>query len=592
MNRHDKDEIPKRLFPFIWHFLRQHKGAALLFAFLSIVAGFLGPINSLLMKRVIDLLPEAREGNTGVLVLPVALIVINFLVLDNVTWRSITYISCKRIPRILGAMIETLTERTLRQSTHFFQEQLSGRLTKQITNLADGVEKILYDSAPNFLRAASLVLAAFATAYSVNPLFCLVLIVWFIFFWGTGMLMSRRLVRLSDAHASAESTLSGELVDAISNQSNIRFFAQTHYEQRRMRPVIGHYLKTYYNMHFYGLIMHGILGISIAVSMASSGYFLVYLYGKKLVTAGDFALIFGLTMETGYVIWYTLLFLDQFNEAVGKCKQSLSTLMLPVEIQDHAEAKPLRCTAGQITFEGVAFQYKGTAPLFQNKSIRIEAGEKVGLVGYSGSGKSTFVNLILRLYDISSGRISIDGQDIRDVTQESLRAHIGMIPQDPSLFNRSLMENIRYGRPDASDDAVIDAAEKAHAHAFIETLPQGYQSIVGERGVKLSGGQRQRIAIARAILKGAPILILDEATSQLDSVTETLIQDSLWNLMQGKTTLIIAHRLSTLLRMDRILVFDQGQIVDDGTHQRLLEKGGRYKQLWDAQVGGFLGDAR
>jgi ATP-binding cassette subfamily B protein len=232
------------------------------------------------------------------------------------------------------------------------------------------------------------------------------------------------------------------------------------------------------------------------------------------------------------------------------------------------------------------------------------------LVGYSGGGKSTFVNLILRLYDITDGAILIDGQDIRDVTQDSLRASIAMIPQDPSLFHRSLMDNIRYGRIDATDEEVISAAKKAHAHEFIEKLSQGYDSLVGERGVKLSGGQRQRISIARAILKNAPILILDEATSQLDSVTESIIQESLWELMNsrfetslsavalrakgdgegGKTVLVIAHRLSTLLHMDRIIVFDQGVIMEDGTHAELLANNGLYRNLWDAQVGGFLGD--
>ena len=211
-------------------------------------------------------------------------------------------------------------------------------------------------------------------------------------------------------------------------------------------------------------------------------------------------------------------------------------------------------------------------------------------MGYSGGGKSTFVNLILRLYDVMKGSILIDGQDIRAVTQDSLRKHIAMIPQDPSLFHRSLMENIRYGRLDASDEDVIEAAKKAYAHEFISTLPQGYHSLVGERGVKLSGGQRQRIAIARAILKNAPIFILDEATSQLDSVTENLIQESLWELIQNKTTIVIAHRLSTLLHMDRILVFDKGMIIQDGTHHELLSKSGLYKQLWDAQVGGFFCD--
>jgi ATP-binding cassette subfamily B protein len=266
--------------------------------------------------------------------------------------------------------------------------------------------------------------------------------------------------------------------------------------------------------------------------------------------------------------------------------------MLPLEIVDKPNATILNCTHGKIRFDKIKFHYKGTAPLFQNKSIEIKAGQKVGLVGYSGGGKSTFVNLILRLYDITDGAILIDGQDIRDVTQDSLRTSIALIPQDPSLFHRSLMENIRYGRIDATDEEVILAAKKAHAHEFIEKLSQSYDSLVGERGVKLSGGQRQRIAIARAILKNAPILILDEATSQLDSVTESSIQESLWELMQNKTTLVIAHRLSTLLHMDRIIVFDKGVIVEDGTHAELLTNNGLYRTLWKAQVGGFLPDKK
>ncbi len=262
------------------------------------------------------------------------------------------------------------------------------------------------------------------------------------------------------------------------------------------------------------------------------------------------------------------------------------------EFQDLPGAYELKVTKGIISFDRVLFHYKGITPLFHNKSVIIEAGQKAGLVGYSGSGKSTFVNLILRLYDVTEGYILIDGQDIRGCTQDSLRKNIAMIPQDPSLFHRTLMENIRYGRIDANDESVVEAAKRAHAHEFIAKLPQGYNSLVGERGVKLSGGQRQRIAIARAILKNAPILILDEATSALDSVVESDIQQSLWELMQGKTTIVIAHRLSTLLHMDRILVFDMGKIVEDGTHTELLAMNGMYKTLWEAQVGGFLLDQR
>ena len=279
-----------------------------------------------------------------------------------------------------------------------------------------------------------------------------------------------------------------------------------------------------------------------------------------------------------------------FSEEVGTCKQALSIISPQHAIVDASSAKPLQISKGQIVFDKVHFQYKKGQSVFADKSITIDPGQRVGLVGFSGSGKSTFVNVILRFFDVDSGKILIDGQDIKSVTQESLRSQIAMIPQDPVLFHRSLEENIGYGRLDASKEEIIEASKKAHCHEFIEKLQDGYQSLVGERGVKLSGGQRQRIAIARAILKNAPILILDEATSSLDSVTENYIQESLALLMGERTTIVIAHRLSTLFHMDRILVFSEGRVIEDGTHNELLSLNGHYARLWSMQAGGFIGD--
>ena len=607
----DEDKpLPKTLFPFIWHFLREYKAAVIVYVALAIVAGFWGPFNSMLIKQVINLLPNVTGGDISILIVPAILIVVNFIVFDNFTWRGITYIRAKFIPVILNQITGESMDHVLGKSHQFYQDNLSGKTSKQITNLTDGIEKLLWPVIANFLRGASLLLTAIAASYFVNPIFCFILVAWFILFASASILMSKKLVMLADAQASAESIVVGELVDSLSNHSNVRIFSRKSFENSRMAPFFEKQQKAYTATYFYSLIMHSIQGGLIAIMMACSCYFLVYLYSKNLVTIGDFALILGLSMETGHMMWFTMSEVDEFNKAVGRCKQSLMSLMIPLEIQDKPDAVILKCNRGQITFDNVKFHYKGTEPLFQNKSIEIKAGQKVGLVGYSGGGKSTFVNLILRLYDITDGAILIDGQDIRDVTQDSLRASIAMIPQDPSLFHRSLMDNIRYGRIDATDEEVISAAKKAHAHEFIEKLSQGYDSLVGERGVKLSGGQRQRISIARAILKNAPILILDEATSQLDSVTESIIQESLWELMNsrfetslsavaprakgdgegGKTVLVIAHRLSTLLHMDRIIVFDQGVIVEDGTHAELLANNGLYRNLWDAQVGGFLGD--
>lgn len=584
------DRLPKTLFPFIWYFLRSHQRVVMICASLSVAAGFWGPLNSILIKCLINLLPGIENDDVSILILPASLVVINFIVFDNFTWRGINYIWAKYVPIIQNKIIAAMLDHALSHSHGFYQNSLSGKIAKQISHLVDGITRIITFTSANFLRGLSLLITAFIAAYFVNPIFCIILVGWFACFAGFSIWMSKRLVALSDELASEESIVVGELVDALSNHHNVRIFARKIYENVRMIPFFDQQKKAYTKTYLYSTILSCIQGALIAMMMAGSVFSLVYLYGKGLVTVGDFALILGLSMETGHMMWFTMSEVDEFNKAVGRCKQSLTALMLPLAISDKSNATALKCAHGQITFDNVKFHYKGTEPLFQNKSIEIKAGQKVGLVGYSGGGKSTFVHLILRLYDVTDGAILIDGQDIRDVTQDSLRENIAMIPQDPSLFHRSLMENIRYGRIDARDEEVIDAAKKAHAHGFIATLPQGYDALVGERGVKLSGGQRQRIAIARAILKNAPILILDEATSQLDSVTEKLIQESLWQLMQNKTTIVIAHRLSTLLHMDRILVFDKGQIVEDGTHSALLAKAGLYRHLWDAQVGGFLGD--
>lgn len=587
------NQLPKNLWSFVWYFLKPHKRTVLIYISLALLAGCYGPFNSMLIKHIINGLSSSPGENAPfLLALPACLLVLNFIIFDNVTWRGIGYLNYKYQPLIKNKIISETFASVLGLSLDFFHNSLSGRIASQITTLADNVEIILHNVSANFIRCFSLLLIALISTYAVHIIFFYILTLWALIFFVCSIIMSKHLVHLSDIHAQAESAVSGQVVDNISNVTTIGIFARRSYEVTRLEKfLLGSQVK-FQKKELFLVILHTVQGGLIAIMLSFVVYFLVHLYGKKLISIGDFSLILGVCMEVAYITWFTMSIVDTFNQAVGKCKQSLSSLIVPQDIQDRKDASSLIITKGQITFSNVTFHYKDTKALFQNKSVIIEAGQKVGLVGYSGGGKSTFVGLILRLYDVTGGHILIDGQDIRDVTQDSLRSNITMIPQDPSLFHRSLMENIRYGRIEATDEEVIEAAKKAHAHEFISTLPQGYQSPVGERGVKLSGGQRQRIAIARAILKNAPLLILDEATSQLDSVTENHIQDSLWQLMQGKTTIVIAHRLSTLLHMDRIIVFDQGKIIQDGTHAQLLAKGGPYKTLWDTQVGGFLPDQR
>jgi len=283
-------------------------------------------------------------------------------------------------------------------------------------------------------------------------------------------------------------------------------------------------------------------------------------------------------------------FLDMF-EYIVNISNGVQTIMQPHEITDRPGARDIVIRRGEIEFRDVDFGYSPDKPVFQSVNLRIQAGQRVGLVGFSGSGKSTLVNLIMRLYEPQRGSISIDGVDIRDMTQASLHAQIGLITQEPGLFHRSLMENIRYGRIDATDEEVYEAARQASADEFIQGMPRRYESLVGERGIKLSGGQRQRVAIARVVMKNAPILIMDEATSSLDSITEKAIQDSLDALMRDKTVIVVAHRLSTIAHLDRILVFDHGRIVQDGSHAQLLATPGMYRRLWQQQADGFLPDS-
>ena len=315
--------------------------------------------------------------------------------------------------------------------------------------------------------------------------------------------------------------------------------------------------------------------------------FLILFWIQNKISTGEVVQVFNTTFNVLMCLWVTGTLMPQFFKSAGIATQAFSVMQDPQDVIDSPHTPPLVVTKGEIVFENVSFRY-GDKKLFNDKYLHIKGGEKVGLVGYSGAGKSTFVNLILRFYPVEKGKILIDGQDIAHVTLDSLHKQVALIPQDPVLFHRTLEENIHYGNIDASKEEVFKAAKLANCDEFITKCPNGYASLVGERGTKLSGGERQRIAIARAMLAASPILILDEATSSLDSVTEKYIQDSLDNLMENRTTIVIAHRLSTLSKMDRILVFNEGKVVEEGTHQSLMARGGHYARMWQMQAGGFL----
>ena len=504
--------------------------------------------------------------------------------------RGVAFINYRIQPLLKNDITSYTFAYVCKQSHQFFQNNFAGKISSNINILSSSIEKALNEISGHIFRGLVLWVGALIAMYLVNPQFFYGLLMWSLIFCSVSLLVSKKIISLADKYAEIESTVSGEIVDAVANAQNVRIFARSAYEKSYLSKSLQELKVKFRCKEGFTLKFNILQHLSITILLGFMLYTLIRFKALGSISAGDFVLILGLSVDVCWNVWWITEQAAFLNNAIGRSKQCLNSLFTPLEIKDKSKAAALKVTAGRIDFYNVHFRYPGAEPLFQNKSIVIEPGQKVGLVGYSGGGKTTFVNLIMRLYDITSGRIMIDGQNIKDVTQESLHNAIGMIPQDPSLFHRSLLDNIRYGNLEASEQEIIAAAKRAHAHEFIDELTEKYASLVGERGIKLSGGQRQRIAIARAMLKNAPILILDEATSQLDSVTEHKIQLALWDLMQGKTSIIIAHRLSTLLHMDRILVFARGKIVEDGTHESLLSMAGLYKTLWDAQVGGFIID--
>jgi len=424
----------------------------------------------------------------------------------------------------------------------------------------------------------------------VHPLFTVMLAIWAFIFIGIAFLYAKKILNYAATFSESSSICMGVIVDNIGNIMNAKLFSHRQFELDHLQRFIQDSLQKDQQLQWVLLKLRLRQGFTIFILFAAMTAFLVYQYSQGKVTIGDFTFIWTSSIHVMQGLWYLSSQLLTYSQDLGVCRESLSIINTPHEVVDAPNAKPLKVTEGRIDFEQVTFYYAKGQNVFRNKSLSILGGQKVGLVGFSGSGKTTFTNLILRLFDVHGGRILVDGQNIAEVTQDSLRTQIAMIPQEPTLFHRSLMENIRYGNLKATDEEVMEASKRAHCHEFILQQKQGYDTLVGERGLKLSGGQRQRIAIARAILKQAPILILDEATSALDSVTEQKIKESVDYLMDGKTTLVIAHRLSTLSHMDRILVFEGGCVVEDGSHDQLIEQNGRYAKLWNMQVGGFLLD--
>lgn len=579
--------------PSLKHFLitlaKPYKG---LFSVIALVGIFWAFINTFLpftLKLIIDHVVSAG-GNKADLFTTTQPYIFAYIALWIglcANMRLLDWVKLKLFPNLREDVITQMFKYLGQHSHYYFQNNFAGSLINKITDMQSGVINIFTTLDDLFAQTLGITVAV-VILLLIHPIFAVILIGWAFAFLLITFCFLRPIQSLSQEFAESKTSVVGRMVDSISNIVNVRLFARYSQENQYIHQGVKDVVQRDRAMQAKIIKMRFFWDISIIALISLNLFVLLWMYSDNLVSVGDFTFVISLSISILWNLWFLASQFVSFSEQIGFCRQALSIITQPHEIVDAVDAKPLVISKGRIEFDDVTFHYDEGAHLFNNKSIVIEAGQKVGLVGFTGSGKSSFVNLILRLFEVESGEITIDGQNINQVTQQSLRENIALIPQDISLFHRSLMENIHFGNPNTTEQEVIEIAKKAHCHEFISQLADGYQTLVGERGIKLSGGQRQRIAIARAMLKNAPILILDEATSSLDSVTEKYIQDALDLLMHDKTTIVIAHRLSTLSKMDRILVLDNGKIIEDGTHDELVAKGGHYARMWHMQAGGFL----
>ncbi len=481
----------------------------------------------------------------------------------------------------------------VRQSWAFFQNDFAGRVAGRVVQTGASLSESVVSLTTSIWHILIYGVSTIAVLATIDARLALPIVAWFLCF---GLLLLGFVPRMRDRSrksSDARSALNGRIVDCYTNILTVKLFARARDEDDFVREAVDLHTRAFHAQQRLNTLFG--LGLSVlnAGLIVGTGAVAILLWDQGALGVGMVAMSLPLALQLNGFSWFVAMSVTSIFESIGTVQEGMRSIAVPRQMPDSPGAVPLQVTRGEVRFEKVCFAYGAGKPVLYDLGLRIRGGERVGLVGHSGAGKSTLVNLLLHFFDVDAGRITIDGQDIARVTQESLRGQIAMVTQDTSLLHRSIRDNIRYGCPGASEEAIRAAAEKAHAIEFIETLVDahgqtGFDALVGERGVKLSGGQRQRIAIARVILKDAPILVLDEATSALDSEVEAAIQEQLGTLMEDRTVIAIAHRLSTIARMDRLVVLDHGRVIEEGTHAALLAMGGAYARAWNHQSGGFL----
>lgn len=580
-----------------WNVFRAYGRAALrypmlfwatIFAMILIEAS--GVVAPLFLKQFVNIL---AEGDTAFYVINAIIWTLGAYALSNlVGWfgQRIRMFALGRLEaKAMTDLYDQAFSYLLEHSHDFFISNFTGTLTRRVTRYARAFESVAENLLMNLIPALLFLTGVVGVLSFRNIWLGIGLLFMTLLFIYIQYLMVMRLQPLRARRTEEDSHMTGALSDVVLNHSTIVMFGSGLYERSVFQKVADGWREaTKQTNDAYAWIygVQGLIAIFIEISILSAT---AYLWFRGVLTVGDFVLVQIYIIGLLNQVWGIGRNMRQLHDAFTEAGEMIDIMTLPHDIVDAPHASALAVSAGAITFDRVVFKYNDSTAVLNDLSLAIQPKEKVALVGSSGAGKTTIAKLLLRFYNLTSGNISIDGQDIAEVTQESLRRKIAFVPQEPMLFHRTLMENIRYGRQEATDEEVIEAAKRARCYEFISSYPLGFETMVGERGVKLSGGERQRVAIARAILKDAPILVLDEATSSLDSESERLIQDALFELMKGKTVIAIAHRLSTIMHMDRIIVLEKGSVVLTGTHDELLShESNLYKKLWEIQAGGFM----
>jgi ATP-binding cassette subfamily B protein len=597
MESTEKKKKSTRSMPVIRDYFKAAKKYPLIFSLIfigSLIIELAGVVSPLFIKQFIDRIATGDISDAAITSLLLVLLSYSGIVFIGWIGRRIQMLSLMNLEaKVMVDLYNKAFAYLIGHSHDFFTKNFAGTLQRRVSKYSQSFESVLDIFTFGFFSTGVFAIGVIIVLTQRNVYLGLGLLVWTVVFIWIQTVMTRWRQPLRVARSTEESNVTGVLSDSISNQSTISLFAADTHE----RSILGSALDKWYratmrswNADAWIMGVQGLLAIAIEIAILAGA---VLLWRQGLLTVGDFVLIQVYILTLIDRVWGIGNSMRRLFSAFADANEMIEIFNTKHSVQDAPEAGPLLIDKGKIQMDGVSFAFSEERTVLTDFNLTVSAGEKVALVGPSGAGKSTVTKLLLRMYDVTAGSIRVDGQDISAVTQESLRANISFVPQEPILFHRSLKDNIRYGRPDATDEDVIEAAKKAHCHEFIASLTEGYETHVGERGVKLSGGERQRVAIARAILKNAPILILDEATSALDSESEALIQDALRVLMEGKTVIVIAHRLSTIMTMDRIIVIEGGRIAAEGTHGELVtHKGGLYQKLWSIQAGGFVDDSK